>query len=296
MLIEPSPHIILLRHEIALHWRFIGRDASTTIIPGLLFVVAAWIHTATSLSALALVFTHALIYFWSYVATFCLSNQIVGVTEDRINKPDRPLVAGLVSQQGAWVRWAIYMMLFPALGWWFGVLPWAILWQVVILLHNFGGWGQRWLTKHLAMSLGTLAQLAAAWQLVAPITSSAWRWIGLISLLVFPLVAVQDLRDMAGDRAIGRTTMPIVFGEQLTRIVICIGFVLAPLAVHALLLAPLGLSSRLLVCDVLLALLSFTIAWRVMRMRYRWADHQTYMLFTYWYCALLASAIVAFAV
>lgn len=285
--------MIALRHEIALHWRFIGRDASTTIIPGLIFVVAAWTHTAASLSALALLLSQGLIYFWIYVATFCLSNQIVGVAEDRINKPDRPLVAGLVSQRGAWVRWAIYMTIFPALGWWFGVLPWAILWQVVIILHNFGGWGQRWFTKHLAMSLGTLAQLAAAWQLVAPITPSAWRWIAGISLLIFPLVAVQDLRDMSGDRAIGRTTMPLVLGEMPTRRLICVGFLLAPVAIHVLLLAPLGLSARLIVCDVLLAALSFTIAWRVIRLR--WADHQTYMLFTYWYCALLSSAIVAFA-
>lgn len=288
-----------LRREIQLNWRFVGRDASTTIIPGMLFLIAAGTNRRMPMEVLLPTLLRGLTYFWLYVTIFCLSNQLVGMEEDRANKPDRPLVSGAVSRRGAYVRWLAAMLLFPLLAWWFGgfdVLKWALLWQIVVLLHNFLGWGDRWITKNAAMMLGTMAQLAAAWQLAAPtIPAEAWRWILLISLVVFPLVSVQDLRDMTGDRTIGRRTMPLAVGEHATRWFVCICFILVIPAIHFGLMRPAGLNSQVIACDLAVAGISLLIALRVVTRRLPRHDHRTYMLFTYWYCGLLASAIVVFA-
>ena len=79
----------------------------------------------------------------------------------------------------------------------------------------------------------------AAWTFVQPVTPLAWRWILVIAGIIFVLVSAQDLRDMEGDRHIGRRTVPLVFGEQPTRIGLAVGFALLPFVVHSWLITPL---------------------------------------------------------
>lgn len=280
-----------LLYELNVIWQFIWRDVWATIIPGLLFLLAAWhIHPSSGVQLLW-VLGCGIVYFLLYILPFALSNQIVGIEEDRINKPDRPLVRGIVSYQGAQVRWVVSMGLFSLVGWWLGVLEWTLLWQVCIIAHNFGGLAKHWIGKNLIMGIGQIAQLGAAWQLITPLTSITWRWILLIAIVSIPLVALQDLRDIDGDRATGRNTFPIAFGETATRIMLSFGFGLLPVATHLGLMMPAENTWMTILCDVALAAISWTIATRVILFRNAKADHHTYMMFLYWYCLVLGSAI-----
>lgn len=281
-----------IRYELALSWLVIKSDISATLVPTFLFTVAAWSSGAGSLYDLAVALGSGLIYFWLYVLTFCLSNQLVGVDEDRINKPYRPLVVGLVSYRGALLRWGWLMLLFSVVGWWLGVLEWALLWQAASMLHNFGGWARHWFGKHLVMGIGVVAGLAPAWELAEPLTADAWRWIVFLACVILPLIATQDLRDTAGDRAIGRRTFPIVFGERATRLMLGVGFALLPVAVAWVLITPSMLNWQTLLCNAGLTGLSLLIAARVLLYHTRRADQHTYKLFTYWYCCVMASSIV----
>jgi methyl-accepting chemotaxis protein len=116
------------------------------------------------------------------------------------------------------------MILYTLTGWLLGVLLWTILWQITISLHNLAGWSKHWITKNLSMSLGVIAMLAAAWELVAPLSLHAIRWILLLACVMYLLFSLQDLRDMSGDRRVGRKTFPLVFGEQKTRWFLSTGF------------------------------------------------------------------------
>lgn len=283
---------ISVSRELGLIWAFIRYDISTTLMPALLFTLAAYksatLGLLTGLGTIAL----SLVYFTLYVYVFCLSNQLVGIEEDRRNKPDRPIVAGLVTPAGAQARMYVAMILFALLGQVLGVALWTGLWLLVVLLHNQYGWSWHWFGKNLCMALGVLAELAGAWQLVAPLSLNAFIWTGMIALVMFPLVAVQDLRDMRGDRAIGRRTFPLVFGERPTRRFLAVGFCILPVLMHITVTRVSVLSPAVLLCDLILALVSLVIAARVLLLRGQAADHRTYMLFTYWYCTALATAIV----
>jgi 4-hydroxybenzoate polyprenyltransferase len=279
-------------YELYLSWRFVKGDLSATIVPTTLFTIAAWHSQAGSFQELVAALGWGLLYFWLYVFTFCLSNQLEGIDEDRLNKPSRPLVTGLVSPYGAFVRWAFLMPVFTLLGWWLGVVEWTVLWQAALVLHNFCGWAKHWFGKHLLMGVGIVAGLAPAWELVAPLTPSAWRWIVFLASIILPLIAAQDLRDIAGDRANGRKTFPIVFGEVPTRVMLSVSFALLPLAVHWMLLAPAISIWSMIVCNLVLTSLSLWIATRIMLCRSCQADHRSYTLFTYWYCCVMLSAIV----
>lgn len=281
-----------LRREANLSWQFIGGDLSASVIPALLFMTAAWKTNPTNAVDLLLILGHGIVYFWLYIVPFCISNQIVGIDEDRINKPHRPLVKGSVSLLGAKVRLVVSMVLFGLVGWWFGVLEWALLWQACIILHNLGSGSKHWITKNLFMGVGALAQLAAAWQLVTPITPIAWQWILVVAGVWLCLAAIQDLRDIDGDRAIGRNTFPIAFGETASRFMLSIGFALLPFVTHFGLMMPAGLTWKVILCDLVLAVISLAIATRIVTLRLPKEDHYSYILFTYWFCSVLAGAIV----
>lgn len=284
------PRFIL--RELWVSWRFIGGDVSSAVIPPLLFLVAAAGHGGLGVGEVVGAVGRGLLYFWLFTYAFNLSNQLVGVEEDRVNKPHRPLVRGEVTVRGTRRRWWVCMALLSLVGWGFGVWEWALLWQVILVVHNEAGAARRWWAKNLLIALGVVTQLAAAWELVGPLTAETWRWIAVLASVVFLLVSLQDLRDLEGDRASGRKTFPLVFGEKPTRYVLAALFGLLPLVIHEALMKPLGLTPVVVASDVGLALVSWVIAVRVVGWRTPRADHRTYLLFTYWYCLALLSTIV----
>jgi 4-hydroxybenzoate polyprenyltransferase len=294
MLASVSPSMVArgVVREIILIWAFIRYDLSATMIPAMLFVFAAWHSHDGQTQSLVPVIIKGISYFLLYTLTFCISNQIVGIHEDVINKPSRPLVSGQVCLFGAWWRWVGAMIAFFIVGVWFGVAEWTILWQCTFVVYNFGHGARSFAFKNLAMSLGVVAQLAAAWQLVTPITPLAWTWILTPALLMLIYISLQDLRDVHGDRQMHRATFPIVFGMQRSRWFLAIAFGMLPLIIEHTLLAPLPSSAARWIIYGILTTLSLIICVRLLWYPSPTAHHRTYQLFTYWYCWLLAGAII----
>ncbi len=279
--------------EIQLNWRFIHRDMLVSLVPGLLFGTTALLnYPAHSSLELAGILLKEIIYCWLCITTFCLSSQLVGIEEDRLNKPDRPLVVGQVTPAGAKWRWIIGMIALTSFGAMTGTLFWALTWQIGCLLYDYAGGAKHWYGKTLLGGIGVTSEIGAAWQLVEPtMPAMVWRWIAVIGLYLITLMAVQDLRDMAGDRAVGRRTMPLVFGESVSRQVIAAGYFGFPIVVHYCLIVPVGLSLTAIVWDILLAGFSVTIGLRTLLCHGPRADHRTYVGFTLLLCAYLASSI-----
>ena len=288
MIPSPSNYRRWLVHELRLSWGFVRYDFSSTVMPGMLFVVAASRSIGqVEPSTLAAAF----VYFFLYVYTFAVSNQITGLSEDQLNKPDRPLPAGMTTVAGAWVRWVVGMLAFAVVGELLGVLRWALMWQVCFCLYNFAGFARHYVTKSLIMGLGVIAQLAAAWTIVTPMTPISWRWVTGLALVAFVFCNIQDLRDVAGDRTLGRRTMPIVYG--LPRACGALSFAFAallPLLTHLWMFAPLRSTPVSLAFEALSTGLSWIIAVRLVLDQRPPALHRTYLLFTYWYCSVLLGA------
>jgi len=297
---DPGGRALSWRHpfsrawfELYLSWRFVFRDLPASWYPSMLFTAAAWRHVEGSALDLAVSLLKSAVLFWVYIYVFCVSNQARGVTEDRLNKPHRPLVIGLISVPGAYRRFWVGMAVYTVLGWLFGVLEWVVLWQSVVLLHNFAGGAKRWYSKNLAMVVGGIVMLAAAWQIVAPIGAVGWRWILVVILTFTAAISLQDLRDIPGDRATGRRTLPLVLGVWPTRILVCTVMAVLPVLAHVLLFVPASPSPAALVaCDLTLAGMSWLTAVRCIVLRSPQADHRTYMTYTYTFCVALLSAVV----
>ncbi len=187
-----------LVYELRLSWAFIAGDLSSAVVPPLLFSLVAWKVDGAVWGHLPAVLARSLLYFWLYIYTFCLANQLAGIEEDRTNKPHRPLVTGMVTPEAARLRLYVTMALFLLVGAGLGVLVYAALWLLVIVVHNLANLSRHWVVKNSCMSVGIIVQLGAAWQLITPLTEEAWRWILFPAVVILPLVSLQDLRDMAG--------------------------------------------------------------------------------------------------
>lgn len=283
----------LIRREAFFAWMFIRRDISTTIFSGCTFMLVG-LHSQPPPDILHGIEKYALgsIYFFLYVYSFCIANQLAGIEEDRINKPDRPLPAGLLQPFDAKVRYAITSLALAGMGYGLGVLKWALLWIAVTLALNFGGLAKRWWTKNIvAMTLGTVAQLAAAWEIIATPTPSAWKWVIVIGLWAGVTSPTQDFRDIKGDIKNHRRTLPVLIGDSRSRTVMaCIWVAMASL-IHFVLFAEKPSLLAHIADGTILGYHAFII-WRLLYFRNPKQDHSTYMLYTYLYCIILASGLL----
>ena len=235
-------------------------------------------------------FGWGLLYFSLYIYQFCLPNQIFGLKEDRLNKPFRPLPSGLVTLSGAKIRWIVSIFLYLALGSVLNILEWTILWITVSIYLNCTSANKSWLTKNLLpMGLGILAQLAAAWEIITPLTLLSWHWILYLAGWGALTSSTQDFRDIAGDRMESRNTLPIAFGEQTARAAMTFLWMIMAGVTHLVLFHLIDYYSHIvLAVDLGLVIYHLYIAWRISHCKTPHEDQMTYRIYTYLYCVLLA--------
>ena len=158
-----------------------------------------------------------------YVFDIC--NQTMSPDEDRRNRPDRPIPAGLLTVDGAFNRWVL---------WWVGS-PLILLAMgcpaAALHLVNFEVWSffcyvwpkpghPFWKNPYTPVALffslrilnGVITPHAA--RLEMPLSFDA-----MFAAWLFATIHVQDFHDVEGDRASGRRTLPIVLSPvQLVRL------------------------------------------------------------------------------
>ncbi len=137
--------------------------------------------------------------------------------------------------------------------------------------------------------------LCAAWEMAAPLTPAVWHAVLTIAGFVAITSPIQDFRDIAGDRVMGRKTLPIAWGERPARILVSIGLIgWLPMAyvlhmrtaLHTLQGGVVALAITALECIVTARLLWPPAVGRAA------ADHQTYRFYEYLYCLYVGSALV----
>jgi 4-hydroxybenzoate polyprenyltransferase len=282
-----------LRREVAMTWRVIVRDLPASIIPGTLFALSAWRYGHLPAADLPVVLAKALSYFGFYIFAFCFLNQLTGVREDQVNKPDRPFAAGLVSARWMRVHAVAGLAGLALLGVLYHVTAWMVLWIALVGCYTYAGWHRSWLTRNMVfITLGVVAELAAAWRIVGPLTSVAWLWIAVLAAQAGVMATTQDLRDTAGDASVGRRTAPIVFGEPAVRWMLAGLYLILPVVCHLVLLPSVQTVPGYAVLAVQY-LMCVVVAVRLVTVRNPRADHLTYQTYCYWYCLMCAALLVS---
>ncbi|MFE3114294.1 UbiA family prenyltransferase [Kitasatospora indigofera] len=232
-----------------------------------------------------------------YGYVFDASNQARDAEEDRVNKPHRPVPAGLITSSGSLRRFWAVMPLYSLLGWKLGVLEWVVLFQLTTIFLNLLCPPRLYLwCKTPCMIISTVAQLAAAWQVVSPIDTTALLWILLIPFVFSLALPFEDVRDMAGDRAIGRRTPALILGHWPVRIWFAALLAGIPVLLHYALFLPTGASpGRTAVCDALVATACWLPAVRALTLRHTAADRITYQMLILAYVTTMMTSLILWA-
>ena len=147
-------------------------------------------------------------------------NDLCGITEDRINKPHRPLPSGRLSPSIARLEMGVFLLAGISLAFSLPGPAFAIALIAVTSLIFYNTYLKRVpLIGNLTVSaLGGLAFLyggAAVKTLSAP-----WLIAGFAFLFHLGRELLKDLEDSAGDHQLSGGTVPIFWGEKIARILI----------------------------------------------------------------------------
>ncbi|WP_171076248.1 UbiA family prenyltransferase [Streptomyces sp. YIM 121038] len=261
--------------------RMMAANAPAAFLSPVLFTAVACVHHHVGGPATALHVAVSTLWFALFLYVFDASNQVRGATEDALNKPYRPIPSGLLTPQALMRRFWCAMLLYALLGLVTATLLWVLLWQAAtVVLHFVSAPRIYFAVKPMLMQLGIITQLAAAWQLVAPLDTTAWAWV-LVTGVGYNLAMIyEDVRDMEGDRSIGRRTLPLIVGHWPVRIWFAAVMTALPLALHHWLFAPSNARPALIAaCTLTVTGMNWYAALRSLVIRNARADRITYQLY-----------------
>jgi 4-hydroxybenzoate polyprenyltransferase len=169
-----------------------------------------------------------LVLFWNWtnILLFNIANQrLVGaVVEDRVNKPWRPLPSKRVSETQARHLLLLVIPIVLGTGYTLRCEPETLLLITMTWMYNdLGGADDDYVIKNLLNAFGitcygSASTLIACGQDRQHLSHDAHVWLAVGWGIIFTTVQIQDLADMAGDASRGRRTLPLVYGETVTRL------------------------------------------------------------------------------
>ncbi len=149
-------------------------------------------------------------------------NDYFDVEIDKVNRPERPIPRGALSQAQAFVVWAMASAVGLICGWFTGYYPFLIALAAVILLYGYS----RWLKSTALLGnllVGFMTGLAFIFGAVAVGSPEAGIMPAVFALLVnVAREVVKDIEDREGDRSSGATTLPLKYGVRPARALISV--------------------------------------------------------------------------
>ncbi|KAI1398604.1 hypothetical protein F4819DRAFT_467937 [Hypoxylon fuscum] len=171
-----------------------------------------------------------LLWSWSNLFLFNLHNQRhpAAIAEDATNKPWRPLPAGrLTAQQATRVMYLMYPLTIAVALMVGGLVP-CLLEAFCCLWYNEWGGSSDPIIKNLLNGLGFMCFFAGPLEVATGHSAfigqdKATAWLAILAATITTTSHLQDFRDVNGDKATGRKTVPLAIGDLPARGLCTIG-------------------------------------------------------------------------
>ncbi|KAI0601474.1 UbiA prenyltransferase family-domain-containing protein [Biscogniauxia sp. FL1348] len=170
-------------------------------------------------------------WIWLHLLVHTVANQrlAASVAEDQANKPWRPLPAGRATRDEAQrlLRALVPLAMGGSLCLLGGAGPGAALLALVWLYNDLDAAGAGPCYRNLINAAGLACFGCGATSVLLrdardEIPGEVRRWVALTAAVVATTIFAQDFPDMAGDRARGRRTVPLVYPETAARVALAL--------------------------------------------------------------------------
>ncbi|KAK2049812.1 hypothetical protein LZ31DRAFT_288277 [Colletotrichum somersetense] len=212
-------------------WDFTESNFFTFVAPntafGLLGALTGLPLTSGHATALSILQRFPLIvaFNWYSVLVFDLANQRgpESVAEDHANKPWRPIPAGKVTPEQTRKAMLVAIPAVMAMNYALDVWREGIVILILTWLYNDLRGGDELVrdpiiaVAYFFFNTASL-KIAIGGHADAVITDEGYAWASIISAVILTTMQVQDLKDQAGDRGRGRATVPLFFGDKVSRL------------------------------------------------------------------------------
>ncbi|KAI2642036.1 UbiA prenyltransferase family [Xylaria nigripes] len=166
---------------------------------------------------------------WSNLFLFCLNNQKQenSIAEDKVNKYWRPIPSGRMTAAQAtrttYIMHPVCFLICAVMG---GFIPYIILTLSELWYHELNG-ASNGILKNIQNGIGLMCFLVGPLEVATQhsVISGNWQlkgWLAFITAVIATTSHTQDFRDMEGDAAVGRRTIPLVYGDTASRIFIAV--------------------------------------------------------------------------
>ncbi|KAF3039516.1 hypothetical protein E8E12_005114 [Didymella heteroderae] len=162
----------------------------------------------------------ALLLIWTNLLIFNISNQRTpsSVAEDLINKPSRPIPSGRITIDRARQTNLILVPIVLTLSWAVGVWHTTLLLLAMQWMYNdLRGCDESLLLRNLLIAVGYGLYSAIALAVLSSpdtvVTTEGYKWIAVITGVMFTTQHICDIKDAPGDALRGRRSAPIVLGD-----------------------------------------------------------------------------------
>lgn len=239
---------------------------------------------------------HILLWTWINLLAFTVNNQRTqsAITEDKFNKPWRPIPSGRLPPAKADIvgnlAYPIAQLVSVLLG---GGLAQSAVLSILGYVYNELGGGGDWgpIVRNILNGAGFTSFASGALDVVTAgeTTGTAptmMAWLGIIAAVVSTTVHAQDMYDTVGDAAAKRRTIPLVFGDKQARVSIA-GAVMLWSAVCPYYWNT-GISGL-----ALPTLLGIWVAWRTLSRTSPPDDRATFRIYNVWLVGIYSLPVMA---
>ena len=216
-------------------WLFTRSDLKTIVVPQSVLAscnalsgsIASKTPGTALLTLTALFGRLPIVLWWIWVNLLVadISNQRLSssIEEDAQNKPWRPIPSQRLSQDAATRLLGSAVVLALSTSYFLGpqqLLASSLLIVFLWLYNELEGANASFMIRNALNACGYTAFGVGGTAIAvgsAPFSAHGRAWFMMLWAAIFTTIQVQDLADIAGDSVRGRKTMPIAYGDQLTR-------------------------------------------------------------------------------
>lgn len=218
-------------------WLFTFSDLKTIVLPKSAFGIITLLSgqnlmnvTRPPCATICFCLPLVLVWNWLNLLPLAMNNQYTkeSAAEDRENKPWRPIPAGRVTMQETrylmFIGYAVAFLSSLILG---GTVECVALILQGWIYNQLEGANKSYLARNVLNATGYLTFAAGATRVACMQSGTELHrrsslWFMVLGGVILTTIQFQDLYDQKGDSIRGRQTIPLLLGDRLSRLTICI--------------------------------------------------------------------------